>query len=106
MGSKGFLLRMLPFVATFALGLFIASFFVNIATPRLGHRGPGHKYMKIKKLKMENERLRNENLRLRNELESRQTSWHHPQPGDEFHMTREAFELPAPPAPPAPVTVR
>ena len=30
MGNKGFLKRMLPFFATFAIGLFIASFFVSI----------------------------------------------------------------------------
>ena len=70
MGSKGILMRMLPFLATFTLGLFIASFFVTIAAPRLVNRAPGHKFHKMKKLRMENERLRNENLRLRNELES------------------------------------
>lgn len=105
MGSKGFFLRMAPFLATFTLGIFIASFFVSVAAPRIGNRGPGHKYHKIKKLRLENERLRNENLRLRNELESRQTSWHHPKHGEEFEMNSEVF-IQVPPAPAAPRSAR
>ncbi len=91
MGSKGFLLRMLPFLATFTLGIFIASFFVNIAAPRIGHGGQGKKYYKFKKLRMENERLRHENLRLRNELDSRQTGWHDPKHGDHIELHGEVF---------------
>lgn len=101
MGSKGFLMRMVPFVAAFALGIFIASFFVNISTPRIGSRGSGHTYHKIKKLRLENERLRLENLRLRNELESGQSNWHDPKHSDGLEMNSEVF-LQAQPAPAAP----
>jgi hypothetical protein len=68
MGIKGFVVRALPFIGTFALGMFIASFFVDIGRPFA--RGGSWKHHKFRQLKIENERLRNENLRLRNELES------------------------------------
>lgn len=71
--SKGFIRRMLPFFATFAVGLFIASFFVSVGVPRFqGFRGRGWERHKMnERLRSENDELRNENLRLRNELESR-----------------------------------
>lgn len=82
MGTKGFIKRFLPFVAAFAVGIFVASFFVQISGPK--YRG-GKKVRVIKKLKMENEQLRMENLRLRNEIEA---------------MTTETMsELPPPPMP-------
>lgn len=106
MGTKGFFMRMLPFVATFTLGIFIASFFVSVA-PRLGsnHRGPGHKFYKIKKLRVENERLRNENLRLRNELESLQNGLQIPV-NPAFHEYSVETYVDVPPPPPAPVAPR
>ena len=72
MGIKGFVIRMLPFVGTFALGLFVASFFVSIVPLSSGNscqtrRGRFHE---MKQLRLENEDLRNENLRLRNEMEN------------------------------------
>jgi hypothetical protein len=69
MCSKGFIRRMLPFFATFAVGLFIASFFVSVGAPRFRGRG-WERHQMNERLRIENEELRNENLRLRNELES------------------------------------
>ncbi len=107
MGTKGFLLRMLPFLATFTLGIFIASFFVSIAAPRLGNnnRSFGHKYHKMKKLRVENQRLRDENLRLRNELESVQSTWHKPAPGETLELKDDIFSK-VPPVPVAPAAPR
>lgn len=109
MGTKGFFMRMLPFIATFSLGIFIASFFVSVAAPRLGanHRGPGHKFYKIKKLRIENERLRNENLRLRNEIESLQNGLQNPiNPAFHEFSVEPHVDVPPPPMPVAPRTSR
>ena len=69
MCSKGLVKRMLPFFATFAVGLFIASFFVSISGPSF-NRGWGGRHKEMKRLQYENEMLKNENLRLRNQLDS------------------------------------
>jgi len=61
--------RALPFFVTFALGLVIASFFIDVSAPSFR----GSRFKKCReagRLRTENEQLRNENLRLRNELES------------------------------------
>ncbi len=63
----GFLKRFLPFFAAFALGLFVASFFVAVGLPRFERRG--HRHHKIHRVKMENEQLRRENFELKNRLE-------------------------------------
>ena len=96
MGIKGFIVRMLPFVGTFALGLFIASFFVEIGgTAYNTRRGRCHE---VKRLRMDNQDLRNENLRLRNEIENFDRS---------LNDLNKVWEVPpapkrpaAPPAPP------
>jgi hypothetical protein len=106
MGTKGFFMRMLPFLATFTLGIFIASFFVSISAPRLGNRAPGHKYYKMKKLRVENERLRNENLRLRNELESLQNGSNAPVSPAFHELNVDTYVDSVPPPPPAPVAPR
>jgi len=62
MGNIGWLKRVLPFLVTFALGLFIASFFVNIGSPRIGNRGKCRH--EVRELRIENENLRLENQRL------------------------------------------
>ena len=102
MGIKGFIIRMLPFVGTFAVGLFIASFFVNIGgTACNTRRGRFHE---MKRLQMENEDLRNENLRLRNELESR--DWRFSDLQREHTIvipnSPKGHFAPVPPPPPAP----
>jgi hypothetical protein len=89
MGTRGFIQRFLPFVAAFAVGIFVASFFVHISGPKF--RG-GKKARIIKQLKMENEQLRMENLRLRNEIEAMTTE------------TMNSAELP--PLPPMPAQAK
>lgn len=68
--TKGFFKRMLPFLATFAVGIFIASFFVSISGPNFRGRSFGGRHKEMKRLRLENEMLRNENLRLKNQMET------------------------------------
>jgi hypothetical protein len=69
MGSLSFLKRALPFFATFALGLFVASFFVTIGGTRMGHdRQRWHREMWD--MRIENEQLREENKDLREQIDS------------------------------------
>jgi hypothetical protein len=74
-----FIKRALPFFAALVIGVFIASFFVDLSRPRFS-RG-ARKHHEMKQLRIENEELKNENLRLRNELENHRLSIRHP--GDE-----------------------
>ncbi len=67
MGNQGFLKRMLPFVGTFAIGIFVASFFVGFDGPRFRGRG-WERRMEFQRMRCENERLREENMRLHAEL--------------------------------------
>lgn len=65
MGSKGWIKRVLPFFATFAVGIFIASFFVSVR-PNANCHSRWRMRAEMERLRSENEDLRNENLRLRN----------------------------------------
>lgn len=68
MCSKGLVKRILPFFATFAVGLFIASFFVSVGAPGFRFHGRGwERHQMFERLQIENEQLRNENLRLKND---------------------------------------
>ncbi len=100
MGNIGLLKRALPFLGTFALGLFIASFFVNIGAPRFGSRGKCRHEMR--ELRIENEQLREENLRLRNGTGASEFDQ-----GLEFNdefLNSQSVEVPVlPPLPPRPV---
>jgi hypothetical protein len=58
--------RIIPFIATFAIGLIIASFFVNVI-PSFKFKRSGHRSRH--ELRKENERLRIENERLKAESE-------------------------------------
>ncbi len=87
--------RIIPFIATFAIGLIVASFFVSIIPSfnfkRDGHRGGrrGHR-----ELRYENERLRVENERLKAEKDfTREVV---PMRAEEIPNV----ELPVPPIPP------
>jgi len=71
MCNKGIVKRLLPFSAAFVIGIFVASFFVNIGGPRFDRGSRGQRFHRMQQLKMENEELRNEVLRLSNELDSR-----------------------------------
>jgi hypothetical protein len=102
MGSKGFIRRILPFFATFAVGIFIASFFVTIG-PRGNWGGRGKCRHDVRQLRIENEELRNENLRLKNERST--SGWTHDTlDTSESEEWNNGPEVPveAPPPPPRP----
>lgn len=72
----GFIKRFLPFVVALGIGIFVASFFVELRKPTFrGHRG--QRFHEMKRLRTENEALRNENLRLRNELDNHRLTHPH-----------------------------
>jgi hypothetical protein len=98
MGNKGWLKRALPFMATFALGIFIASFFVSVA-PRSGFREHRfRRFEEMQQLRMERDQLRQENLRLRNKLNM---NWDDPADSeDEFSASDGAVIRAVPPPPP------
>ncbi len=96
MCCKGFFKRIVPFFLTFAVGLFIASFFVSIAAPSFRFRRDFRKHREYHRMmEFENQRLQEENSRLKRELSLR----------DKREMTKYAFEndfdVP-PPVPTAP----
>jgi len=94
--------RLLPFAATFAVAVFITSFFVDLHRPgRFGEwrQRAWERRSGFERLMRENEELRNENLRLRNELENRKF--------DSMSMEELKMSVPPPPlAPTAPVAPR
>lgn len=102
MGNKGFIKRILPFFATFAVGVFIASFFVTIKGP--GFSRGGKCRHEARRLMMENEALRNENLRLQNELDGRKmnSSAHDPSDFDGVLPLEMPADIEPPPVPAAP----
>lgn len=104
MQAMGWIKRVLPFVATFAVGVFIASFFVDIGASRDRCRR-GKKHQEMHRLRVENEELRNENLRLRNQLENDETQVIRRIDLDhEFEGTAlDGLAHPLPAAPPPPI---
>jgi hypothetical protein len=99
-GVSGFVKRALPFFATFAIALFITSFFVDLHRPRFGFRARGwERHQRMERLAAENEQLRMENEDLKMQLRSNWTgSMHHP--GDE-DAPFVPFDAPMPPPLPA-----
>src|SRR5688500_6567882 len=93
---KGVLKRVLPFFLTFAAGLFIASFFVSIASPSFNFRRRSHKYREMHRLRMENQDLRRSTSALRRQLEEARRNAE-TTPTADFD-----FYVPPPPPPPAP----
>ncbi len=72
MCCKGFVKRIVPFFLTFAVGLFIASFFVTVAAPSFQFKSRNWKRnhrQYDRQMELENQRLRDENLRLRREAQ-------------------------------------
>ena len=71
MCCQGFIKRVLPFFLTFAVGLFIASFFVTIAAPTFQFKNrswrKNHRQYD-RQIESENRRLRDENFQLKKEL--------------------------------------
>lgn len=89
----GVLKRIVPFFLTFAAGLFIASFFINIASPSFNFPRRSHKFREIHRLRDENRELRRMNDELRRQVEEARRE----------SETRFAFEeLPLEPPPPPP----
>lgn len=94
---KGVLKRVLPFLLTFAAGLFVASFFVSIASPSFNFPRRSHKYREMHRLRMENQDLRRSNSELRRQLEeARRLS------ELKFSIDSEFPHFEPPPPPPAP----
>ena len=70
MCCKGFFKRVAPFFLTFAVGLFIASFFVSIAAPNFRFRRGINKHREYdRQRETELRQLRIEKSRLENDLE-------------------------------------
>ena len=66
---KGLIKRIVPFFLTFAAGLFIASFFVTIATPTFNFRRGPSRFGEIQRLRSDNQELKRTNCELRRQLE-------------------------------------
>lgn len=67
---KAFIKRIVPFFLTFAVGLFIASFFVTVSAPRFQFKRGFNKHREYdRRIQFENQQLREENSRLKRELE-------------------------------------
>ena len=94
MGSKGWIKRVLPFFATFAVGIFIASFFISVG-PRWGGHGRWRMRAEMERLRNENEDLRNDNLRLKNACHAHEWNL-------DDDMNVQDLDAPLPPPPPAP----
>lgn len=99
MCCKGFIKRILPFFLTFAVGLFVASFFVTIAAPSFRFEGRGwSRHQKYdRQMEIENQRLQEENYRLKRQLADRDSQ--------EISPSNLKFTPPSPPLPPAPKAV-
>ena len=67
----GFVKRFLPFFAAFALGLFVASFFVSVGFPRFERQGKRHG--RHHRCNSEIEQLRRENFELRRQIDRLKT---------------------------------
>lgn len=96
----GILKRVAPFVITFAVGLFVASFFVSVAFPslRIDRRWKAHREYH-RQLEFENRQLKAENCRLRKEAAERRTHRN-------FEPNSVGVNDLVPPPPPIPVAPR
>lgn len=97
MCSKNFIKRILPFFLTFAVGLFVASFFVTIAAPTFKFSLRGERYRRHQEyhrtMELENQRLREDKARLQNQLSGME---------DSSGLYSDGFGVPPPPMPPMP----
>lgn len=93
---KSFLKRFAPFFITFALGLFVASFFISVALPNVRfNRGWRQHREYHRKLEFENQRLKEENFRLRREAMDKDARRN-------LNLVEDIHDL-VPPPPPLPV---
>ena len=99
MSGMGFIKKVVPFFLTFAIGLFVASFFVSIAVPnfKIPNRSWKRHQQYHQRIESENQRLREKNLRLERELAEKERQ-------EEIVFSPDAnFDVPPPPPmPPAP----
>jgi hypothetical protein len=100
MSSTAFFKRILPFIATFAVGIFIASFFVTISGPRFDRRGHGKRCDESRRLRMELDRMQTENDRLREQI-NLLTDRSFATGDDSLTIAPGLSELPPPPPMPA-----
>jgi len=101
--NKGLIKRVLPFFLTFAVGLFIASFFVTVAAPsfQFPNRGERRRHQEYhRQMEFENQRLKEENLRLRQNMSEREDEAIYELSSD--GLGGAPMPPPPPPAPPAP----
>lgn len=100
----GIFKRVVPFVLTFAAGLFIASFFVTIAAPNFGMSRRQVRMREMRQVRMEVEQLRQERNRLKEEIENlrneRRAVWE-----SKFQSTPD-MDFAVPPPPIAPTVTR
>ncbi|MGI8788955.1 MAG: hypothetical protein ACR2HG_14530 [Pyrinomonadaceae bacterium] len=96
MCCKGFIKRVAPFFLTFAVGLFIASFFVSIAAPtfQIPNRGWQRHEEYHRRLEFENQRLQEENYRLKKQIADEDSQ--------DFSTLDLKYPVPPPPLPPVP----
>lgn len=101
MTGKGLLKRLLPFFATFAFGLLVASFFVSVAAPNLTFRRSWQKDKDYRGCRLMERQSRREERRFKKmkaEREARQNT--------EFNGDIYELVPPPPPLPPAPRAAR
>jgi hypothetical protein len=98
MCCKGLFKRIVPFFLTFAAGLFIASFFVTIATPNFNFRRGSNKYREVHRLRIENQEQQRTifELRKQNDQLRRNASESVIINADEFPLEADVQLLPPP----------
>ncbi len=107
MNIIGLLKRIAPFFMTFALGLFIASFFVSIAMPNLRFNRNWKKHREYhRQMEFENRQLKAENCRLRKEASERRSHRKARRHLDSGAVGINELVPPPPPIPVAPRTAR
>ena len=93
MCCKGFIKRVFPFFLTFAVGLFIASFFVSVAAPNFQfNRGRRNHREYDRMMESRIKQLEEQNVRLRSELLEK----------DDVETNVFQLDVPPPPMPPPP----
>ena len=93
MCCKGFIKRVFPFFLTFAVGLFIASFFVSVAAPNFQfNRGRRNHREYDRMMESKIKQLEEQNVRLRSELLEK----------DDVETNVFQLDVPPPPMPPPP----
>ncbi len=105
MYGMGFIKKVVPFFLTFAIGLFVASFFVSIAVPnfKIPNRGWRRHQQYHQRIETENQRLREKNLRIDRELAEIKRELAEKERSEVILSSDGNFDVPPPPPmPPAP----